>query len=589
MDAKPAPEWPASGVSATRIAGLVAAQLDKRFLALDLSLGSRKVWGPIAQAMSDACGEPWSQPRCQRLWRWLAYSTDIGALDHVLPDSDGEDDEPVPGTLPLPDLPPSSRALCLGFVPMPARTGSQKAVAYVCPPAVRAGVSEVERVALDRVLRAALGPEPFADATSARGTSAGAFSLWAALHRKPAVALKEERVYVAAADLRDAEDDAAAGLCGAGEVQAALEAHAEARQGVRDVEEYLSALWSEVAKEDREEFIGRASLASAVCVDRQARWGGRYEALFALALRQRAMLKAPSLPLAAGAAAAAPIRARTGRRGEGGEEEAAPPPAPAAAALAAAPPQATLPLSRDCLLEVARHRPSAVVIDAVRCEQMGGEWADLARARMAPALADAARVTERAAALEVRRDGLKAAYKAKRAAAEAAEVIAQQQQLQFAVAMGAGASARSLPAKAPRRSTGKGRQEGRGRLVEARAVISHASQGAPPSVSAYQITVQNHVRALAGLLQQGAGVVPTQHATVLAEWLRANGEQQTEAAAEAMAAGMSDSDPKFMSRMEQFRARGEALAYMLNQAMEVLATAGMAAAGAAGVLLQTSG
>jgi hypothetical protein len=63
--------WVDKGVSAT-LAALVAAQIDARFLALDLSRGSRIIWSEIVPAMTQATGKPWTEPMCQRLWRQIA-------------------------------------------------------------------------------------------------------------------------------------------------------------------------------------------------------------------------------------------------------------------------------------------------------------------------------------------------------------------------------------------------------------------------------------------------------------------------------------------------------------------------------------
>jgi hypothetical protein len=70
----------------------IAAQVDARFLALNLSLGSRIVWPDVAAHMARSTGRKWLETDCQRLWRQVAYGEDIGARDALLPDSDGEDD-----------------------------------------------------------------------------------------------------------------------------------------------------------------------------------------------------------------------------------------------------------------------------------------------------------------------------------------------------------------------------------------------------------------------------------------------------------------------------------------------------------------
>lgn len=70
----------------------VAAQIDARFIAIDLSQGSRIDWADIASRVSTTTGRQWSPAMCQRVWRWVAYAEDVGPISTPLPDSDGEDE-----------------------------------------------------------------------------------------------------------------------------------------------------------------------------------------------------------------------------------------------------------------------------------------------------------------------------------------------------------------------------------------------------------------------------------------------------------------------------------------------------------------
>jgi len=76
------------------LCAFIAAQLDARFLALDLSRGSRISWPEVAAHMARATGRTWLETDCQRAWRLAAYGEDVGARAELLPDSDGEDDAP---------------------------------------------------------------------------------------------------------------------------------------------------------------------------------------------------------------------------------------------------------------------------------------------------------------------------------------------------------------------------------------------------------------------------------------------------------------------------------------------------------------
>lgn len=89
----------ATGADAACVAALVAAQIDRRYMALDLSAGTRIEWGEIAEGMGKWRYSRWTPAQCQRLWRAVAYGDDIGASTELLPDSDGEDDLPPPGEL----------------------------------------------------------------------------------------------------------------------------------------------------------------------------------------------------------------------------------------------------------------------------------------------------------------------------------------------------------------------------------------------------------------------------------------------------------------------------------------------------------
>lgn len=75
------------------VCAVVAAQIDSRFVALDLSRGSKILWPDVAADVSKATQRPWTPAMCQRAWRWVAYAEDIGNRGNTLPDSDGEDDE----------------------------------------------------------------------------------------------------------------------------------------------------------------------------------------------------------------------------------------------------------------------------------------------------------------------------------------------------------------------------------------------------------------------------------------------------------------------------------------------------------------
>lgn len=74
------------------LCAFIAAQLDARFLSLDLTRGSRILWPEVAAHMARSTGRKWLETDCQRLWRQVAYGEDIGARAELLPDSDGEDD-----------------------------------------------------------------------------------------------------------------------------------------------------------------------------------------------------------------------------------------------------------------------------------------------------------------------------------------------------------------------------------------------------------------------------------------------------------------------------------------------------------------
>ena len=81
---------------AALVCTLVAAQIDRRFLALDLSSGSKIDWAEIASGVSERTGRQFTPPMCQRLWRYCVYGEDVGSLPHLLPDSDGEDEDYAP-------------------------------------------------------------------------------------------------------------------------------------------------------------------------------------------------------------------------------------------------------------------------------------------------------------------------------------------------------------------------------------------------------------------------------------------------------------------------------------------------------------
>ena len=74
------------------LCAFIAAQLDGRFLSLDLSKGSRIQWREVSEHMARTTGRKWLETDCQRLWRQCAYGEDISGLSDILPDSDGEDD-----------------------------------------------------------------------------------------------------------------------------------------------------------------------------------------------------------------------------------------------------------------------------------------------------------------------------------------------------------------------------------------------------------------------------------------------------------------------------------------------------------------
>ena len=84
------------------LCAFIAAQVDARFLSLDLSKGSRILWPEVAAHMSRSTGRKWLETDCQRLWRQCAYGEDIGIRSELLPDSDGEDDAAQREFLPFP-------------------------------------------------------------------------------------------------------------------------------------------------------------------------------------------------------------------------------------------------------------------------------------------------------------------------------------------------------------------------------------------------------------------------------------------------------------------------------------------------------
>lgn len=77
---------------APQLCALVASQIDERFIRGEVAKGPRIMWAEIAKAMTSASGRPWTEPQCQRLWRFCAYGIDIGIRKSTMPDSDGEDD-----------------------------------------------------------------------------------------------------------------------------------------------------------------------------------------------------------------------------------------------------------------------------------------------------------------------------------------------------------------------------------------------------------------------------------------------------------------------------------------------------------------
>lgn len=85
---------------ASLLAGIVASQMDARLVAMDLRLGSKIDWAAVAAAMQasapPATASSWLPPKCQRVWRMLAYGVDAGAQAELLPDSDGEGEDVLP-------------------------------------------------------------------------------------------------------------------------------------------------------------------------------------------------------------------------------------------------------------------------------------------------------------------------------------------------------------------------------------------------------------------------------------------------------------------------------------------------------------
>ena len=77
---------------ALALSSSVAAQVDARFLTLDLSQSSRISWPQVASHLAATTGRRWAETDCQRLWRFVAYGEDIGQRSELLPDSDGEDE-----------------------------------------------------------------------------------------------------------------------------------------------------------------------------------------------------------------------------------------------------------------------------------------------------------------------------------------------------------------------------------------------------------------------------------------------------------------------------------------------------------------
>lgn len=78
---------------ASTLAAAVMNQIDTRFVTLDLRKGSRIDWRPISLEMTEITKQAWTPMECQRLWRFVAYQEDIGQLDQLLSDSDGEEEE----------------------------------------------------------------------------------------------------------------------------------------------------------------------------------------------------------------------------------------------------------------------------------------------------------------------------------------------------------------------------------------------------------------------------------------------------------------------------------------------------------------
>ena len=103
---------PYTEMDAVLLSTVIAAQVDARFLALDLAHGSRIYWADVAARMAQATGRRWQEPECQRLWRFCAYGEDIGQRMHLLPDSDGEDD-PIQSACARPGAPLGPPALQL--------------------------------------------------------------------------------------------------------------------------------------------------------------------------------------------------------------------------------------------------------------------------------------------------------------------------------------------------------------------------------------------------------------------------------------------------------------------------------------------
>ena len=98
MDASQLLPAPFSEHDAAIVCTVVAAQIDARFIAIDVTHGSRIDWHDVAQRVSKATQREWSPATCQRVWRCVAYDEDVGPREEVLPDSDGED-EPAGGSV----------------------------------------------------------------------------------------------------------------------------------------------------------------------------------------------------------------------------------------------------------------------------------------------------------------------------------------------------------------------------------------------------------------------------------------------------------------------------------------------------------